>query len=295
LIVFSPAPTAPLMKVNAAGGTAEPLTKLDASQHTSHRWPVLLPDGKHFLYSAINHDPAKAGNDALYYASFDGRENRLLLRTSSNALYAGGFLLFAQGSTLMAQSFNPAKGELKGDPKPIANGVIKDPTTWHMDTSVAENGLLVFGSGAIGARQLVWLDRSGKEAGMVGNSYGMRLSPQGDKVAVRIDIAGVADIWVLDLERGVKTRLTFGPVTNYAPTWSQDGKCIYCSSARNGRINMFRRAADGSSAEEAVCAGNGDVFPDSFTPDGKVLLFTQITDGKDSIWSCRWGSRASRR
>ena len=233
LIVYSPAPTAPLMKVNAAGGTAEPLTKLDASQHTSHRWPVLLPDGKHFLCSAIHHDPAKAGNDALYCASLDGRENRLLIRMSSNAIYAGGFLLFAQGSSLMAQSFDPARGALKGDPQPIATGVINDPTTWHMDVSAAENGLLAFDCGAIGTRQLVWLDRSGKDAGMVaenvGLGYDMRLSPQGDKVAVRIDSAGVADIWVLDLGRGVKTRLTFGPVTNYAPTWSPDGKWIYYS------------------------------------------------------------------
>ena len=289
LIVFSPAPSAPLLKVNAAGGTPEPLTKLDASQHTSHRWPVLLPDGKHFLYSAINHDPAKAGNDAVYYASLDGRENRLLFRTSSNALYADGFLLFVRGSTLMAQSFNPAKGDLKGEPQPIANGVIYDPSTWHMDVSAADNGLMVFGSGAIGTKQLMWPDRSGKDAGIasdnLGHSFDLRLSPQGDKVAVRIDNTGVADIWVLDLARGVKTRLTFGPITNYAATWSPDSKWIYYSSTRNGRISMFRRAADGSSAEEAVFAGNDDVFPNDFSPDGKVLLFTQITDGKDSIWA----------
>jgi serine/threonine protein kinase/Tol biopolymer transport system component len=289
LIVFSPAPTAPLMKVNAAGGTAEPLTKVDASQHTSHRWPVLLPDGKHFLYSAIHHDAAKAGNDALYYASLDGRENRLLIHTSSNAIYADGFLLFSQGATLVAQGFNPAKGELKGDPQPLANGVINDSTTWHMDVSATQNGLIVFGSGAIGTKQLVWLDRSGKDAGMVavnlGNSFDMRLSPQGDKVAVRIDSGGVVDIWVLDLERGVKTRLTFGPVANYAPTWSPDGKWIYYSSARNGRIDLFRRAADGSTAEEPIFAGKGLVFPDNFTPDGKVLLFIQVIDGKGSIWS----------
>jgi len=158
-----------------------------------------------------------------------------------------------------------------------------------MDVSAAENGLLVFGSGGIGTKQLVWLDRNGKDAGMVadnlGNSYDMRLSPQGDKVAVRIDTVGVADIWVLDLARGVKTRLTFGPVTNYGSTWSPDGKWIYYSSARNGRVSMFRRAADGSSAEEAVFSGDEDVFPQDFSPDGKVILFSQCAAGKCSIWA----------
>ncbi len=56
------------MKVNAGGGTQEPLTKIDPAQHTSHRWPVFLPDGKHFLYLAVSHDISKAGNDAIYCA-----------------------------------------------------------------------------------------------------------------------------------------------------------------------------------------------------------------------------------
>jgi Tol biopolymer transport system component len=289
LIVFSPAPNAPLMTVNAAGGTPQPLTKLDEAQHSSHRWPAFLPDGKHFLYLALNHDPTKAGNDAIYYASLDGRENRLLFRTSSSAIYAAGFLLFAQGSTLMAQSFNPANGELKGDPQAIANEVIHDPANWHLDVSAAENGLLVFGSGTVGTVQLLWVDRSGKDLGVVadhlGDTLDLRLSPQGDKLAFRMGDGGLTDIWVLDLARGVKTKLTFGPIVNYGPTWSSDGKWIYYSSYRNSRVNLFRRAADGSTAEEAVFAGDNDVYPADCSPNGKVILLAQVIDGKISIWA----------
>lgn len=35
--------------------------------HGSHRGPIFLPDGKHFLYLAINHEAS--ANDTIYYAS----------------------------------------------------------------------------------------------------------------------------------------------------------------------------------------------------------------------------------
>ena len=101
------------MQVNASGGTPTPLTKLDPSLHTSHRWPFFLPDGKHFLYLAMHHDPSKSSNNAIYYASLDGRENRLLIHAQTNAIYAAGFLLVGRGDQLMAQPFDPANGTLE--------------------------------------------------------------------------------------------------------------------------------------------------------------------------------------
>ena len=135
VIVFSASPVSALWQVNASGGTPTPLTKLDASQHTSHRWPFFLPDGKHFLYLAMHHDPSKFSNNAVYYASLDGRENRLLIHAQTNAIYAAGFLLFGRGDQLMAQPFDPAKGALSGQAQAVSSGVLNDVTTWHMDAS----------------------------------------------------------------------------------------------------------------------------------------------------------------
>ena len=40
-----------LMKVSDRGGPVEPATLLDRARgDNSHRWPVFLPDGVHFLY-----------------------------------------------------------------------------------------------------------------------------------------------------------------------------------------------------------------------------------------------------
>src|SRR4029077_16781311 len=117
VIVFSPEPSASLMRVSASGGSPAPITKFDSAQYTSNRWPFFLPDGKHFLYLALHHDPSKTANNAVYYETVHGNENRPLFRSQSNAVYANGFLLFARGDQLMAQPFDPAKGILSGEPR----------------------------------------------------------------------------------------------------------------------------------------------------------------------------------
>src|SRR6202008_2029910 len=107
--------------------------------------------------------------------------------------------------------------------------------------------------------QLVWLDREGKQVGVADDKLPdlvwARISPQGDRVALPIDV-GQRDIWVLDLARKVRTRLTFGPVQNNYPEWSPDGKWIVYNSGRNGHSSLIRKPADGSGAEEELLTDN---------------------------------------
>jgi serine/threonine protein kinase/Tol biopolymer transport system component len=278
VILFSAGPTSPLMRVSASGGTPVPLTTLDTAQHTSHRWPFFLPDGKHFIYLALNHDPAKSANDMLYYASLDGRENRPLFRSQSNAIYADGFLLFARSDQLMAQAFDPASGKLGGGPQLVVAGVMNDGSTWHMDASASADGLLIFASGASGDVQLVWVDRDTKQVSPIADKLTdlqvAVLSPQGDRVAMQIN-AGATDIWVLDLARGVRTRLTFGPVANTVPIWSPDGVWVTYASPRDGRFNLYRKHADGSGAEELLLSDDTPMLPCDWSRDGKFLLYSR--------------------
>ncbi len=278
LIVFSPQPSAAILRVSASGGTPVPVTKVDPNQFTSHRWPFFLPDGKHFLYVAIHHDPSKAANNTLYFASVDGVEDRPLFRSQSNAIYADGYLLFARGNQLMAQPFDPAKGKLSGEAQSVAKGVVNDANTWHMDASASEDGLLVFGSGGSADLQLVWLDRDGKQTSTIADKFTNLqqavLSPQGDRVALQID-SGENDIWVLDLARGVRTRLTFGPIANIGPIWSPDGKWIAYASARPNGFNLYRKPADGSGGEELLVTGDmQQTTATDWSRDGKYLFYS---------------------
>jgi len=278
VILFSPGSTAPILRVDALGGTPVALTKLDATQHTSHRWPFFLPDGQHYLYFALNHDPSKSANNTIYYASLDGRENRALFRSQSNAIYASGFLLFERGDQLMAQPFDPSSGKLSGEPQNLAKNVVNDISTWHMGASASANGLMVFGGGASGDLQLVWVGRSDKQISTIVDKFtdlqGAVLSPQGERIALQID-TGMNDIWVLDLARGVRTRLTFGPVANSFPVWSPDGKWIAYSSARNGHFDLYRKLSDGSAEEELLLTDNQWIIPADWSRDGKYLLYSR--------------------
>ena len=277
-ILFSSGPSTPLMTVSASGGTPVAITKIDTALHTSHRWPFLLPDGKHYLYLAIHHDASKLANNAVYYASLDGGNGRLLFHAQSNAIYAAGYLLFTRGDQLVAQSFDPARGKLSGESQIVARGVMSDASTWHMVASASDNGLLAFATGVSADLQLVWLDRASKQLSPIAekltNLLLARVSPQGDRVALQID-SGANDVWTLDLKRGVRTRLTFGPVANLFPVWSPDGKWVAYSSIHNNRVGIYRKRSDGSGAEEALFeGGEGQLEPDCWSRDGKYLIYT---------------------
>jgi serine/threonine protein kinase len=290
VIVLTADTQAPIIRVNINGGSPIAVTKLDRARHTSHRWPFFLPDGKHFLYLAINHDSAQAEKDTVYFASLDGAENRPLFRSLSNAIYASGFVLFARGSQLMTQKLDPASGKLGGDAQVLSNGVANDLSTWHMDASASGAGLLVMGSGGTPDWQLIWVDRTGKRIGVVADKLSnlqfARLSPQGDRVALVVD-TGANDVWVLDLTRGIRTRLTFGPVSNDFPVWSPDGKWIAYGSARNGKNHIYRKLSDGSGAEELLLDDDQVLNPGDWSRDGKYLLYSRgpfFSNGAE-IWA----------
>jgi Tol biopolymer transport system component len=197
--------------------------------------------------------------------------------------------LFARKDQLMAQAFNPSSGTLSGEAVSIAHGVMNDASTWHTDVSAFGDRLLVLGNGGSGDWQLIWLDRSGKQIGTLADKL-MNLqlaviSPQGDRVALQLDLAGQSDIWVLDVARGVRTRLTFGPIANGSPVWSPDGKWIAYTSDRNGRSSLLRKPSDGSGPEELLLTDDQLVSGSDWTRDGKYLIYSRGSLGGQEIWA----------
>jgi Tol biopolymer transport system component len=198
----------------------------------------------------------------------------------------------------MAQPFDPSTGALSGIPRTVVQGVANDVSTWHMDASASESGLLIFSSGGSADWQLVWFNRAGNQTSLIAdkliNLQEARISPQGDRIALQIDNAQ-ADIWVLDLARGVRTRLTFGPVANQFPVWSPDGKWIAYVSGRNGRSNIYRKPSDGSGAEELLLTGEPEqLITNDWSRDGKYLIHSRGTPGSNwEIWLCRSKDRVN--
>ncbi len=297
-IIFAGDFRGPIYRVRDTGGMPSPVTKLEEPKHTSHRWPVMLPDGKHFLYLAINHENPQDENDGIYFASLDGKENRFLLRSYTNVSYASGFLLFVNNGQLEAESFDPETGRLKGEVRPVVNGITEDGNTWRAIFSASENGLLAYSGAGQPESQLAWVDRSGKLIQTVGEKLNarttgptgqqaFRVSPGADRVA--ISVAGATeDIWVMDLARGVRTRLTFGPVSNQGPVWSPDGKWIAYESLMKNAGVIKRRPADGGD-EETVFSPSG-TWPSpsvvDWSHDGNYLFLTKGGPGsRQEIWT----------
>jgi Tol biopolymer transport system component len=285
VIVFGPSPNEPLYQVSVTGGPASPLTKLEPSrQEASHRWPHFLPDGRHFLYSVLG-GPQSYG---IYVTSLDGKETRRLLNISNSiAMYAApGYLLFRREATLMGQAFDLDKLQLSGDPFPVAEQVGFDLSTFQTYFSVSHTGVLVYSAATGGKTQLTWIDRGGKEIGVVGqpaNYIRPSLSPDGKRVAVDgSDLQGNRDVWVLDLATGNPTRFTFDPAQDLFAVWSPDGSRIVFGSDREGPRNLYQRSATGASKEELLLKSDFNAYPVAWSRDGRHIAYV-INDPNTKI------------
>ena len=76
--------------------------------------------------------------------------------------------MFVRDATLMAQPFDADRLELTGAALPLAEQIQSgNPPVFMSAFSVSEAGTLVFQAGASPVSQLIWLDRSGKEIGLL--------------------------------------------------------------------------------------------------------------------------------
>ena len=288
VIIFSASPVAPLSRVLASGGVPTSITKLDtATLENTHRWPHFLPDGKHFLFLGRT---ANKEADVIYLGSLDTLEKpKVILHASSNVAYSAGHLLFIREHSLIAQPFDATRLELAGEASPIADRVYYDPSFNRAIFAASVNGLLVYQQGvAVGERQLVWLDRSGKKlgvAGKAGNPIDLRLSPDGRRVAIAQydDQSRNYDIWIHELSRDVPTRFTFDPALHRLPIWSPDGLQIVFASNRKGQWNIYRKAASGAGAEEIVLDSNFNKIATDWSPDGKCIVFFTTGDKRTNV------------
>ena len=282
VIVFTPSSNQALFSVSASGGTPQSASQLDVSKaENSHRWPSFLPDGKHFLYwSRSSRGPEST---VLYIGQLGSLEAKQLMKSETMAVYASGHLLFIRDRTLMAQSFDPRKMELSGEPVPIAEHIAINGASVRAMFAPSETGNLVYQTGeASSGWNLVWWGRDGKPVGSIAQAdryIGPALSPDGTRLAVTIFAGnqGTADIWIFDLIRGTSTRLTFSsasPANQTTPVWAPDSRTVFYASSVKGSSRIYAKVSDGSSPERMVLEeDDASEYPRSISPDGRYLVY----------------------
>jgi eukaryotic-like serine/threonine-protein kinase len=128
---------------------------------------------------------------------------------------------------------------------------------------------------------LTWFDRQGKAVGTIGDSGVYRtltISPDGTRVAAeRTDPQTQnRDIWLLDAASGATTRFTSDPGWDAFPTWSPDGSRIVFTSNRSGVYELYQKPSSGASNEELLYKSTEGKGPNSWSPDGKFLIYYSL-------------------
>jgi Tol biopolymer transport system component len=274
-----------LWRVSASGGKASLITKVNvAGQERAHGFPVLLPDGKHFLYTRLSSIAENAGIFlGTLDAQADAQGSKRILPVQSSSVYVPpsdsgpGYLLFLQGSTLLAQPFDARNFELGSDPIALAEQV--GTLGSYGFFSASTNGTLAYRLSGVDAnnQQLRWYDRQGKALGVVGapvEADHPAISPDGSAVVMaRFDRqAGISDVWVHDLSRNTDSRLTHDPQGSSSPVWSPDGSKIAFSSSRDGTINVYQKNSSGVGQDEALDTDQRPKAVRDWSHDGQYLI-----------------------
>ncbi len=287
VIVYAPDSGSFLWRINADGSGAAALNDHPFSKDDqSHRWPVFLPDGNHFLFWAGNFGNARDDHfSAIYASSLDGKEMNLVQICHSSFGIDSAHLFYADDERhLVSVPFDSGKAAVSGASTQIANAVGFQPSTYWVALTVSRNGTLIYNT-STGATlsALTWMDRAGKELGRVGEpavQCNPSLSPEGNRVAVDISDqkANNVDIWFESVSAAGSSRFTFDPAEEVVGVWSRDGSKLAYRSAggSTGRAGLFLKAASGLEPEKAIhqVTASDDIVPNSWTPDNRRILCT---------------------
>jgi len=228
VIVYAPLASGVLWRVNADGSSASALTvNLAEKNEQSHRWPVFLPDGDHFLFWAGNFTNANDDRvSGIYITSLDAKAKKLVMLTHSNVGYSTDSLFYVdEKRQLISVSFSGSKEATTGEPSVISDNVGFQPSTYWGAFTVAGNGVLIYDPNTQTASSLLtWYDRNGKEVGHLGETGVLAnpsISPSGDRVTVDITDLQTknVDVWIESLKGGGNARFTFDPAEEAIGTW----------------------------------------------------------------------------
>jgi serine/threonine-protein kinase len=275
-IYFAATPDGSISAVSSDGGVPRPATTLQAGE-ISHRWPLILPGADRLLYESMD-----SGGSRIVAQSLSTSERTTVVeRGEYPRLAASGHLLFAEGDTVRAAPFDLEAARVIGPDAQLLPAVSGRWAAGRFD--VALDGTLAYvrvTMNHIVDGVLFRVDRSGRATPLTDLKRGFawpRFSPDGQKLAVTIGgESGGSQIWVYDLQRRSLSRLTFDGEVNRCAIWAPDGRRIVHQSIRSGSYALVQRPVDGSASAESLLTSRLELWPGSWSPDGRALAFQEV-------------------
>ena len=209
-----------------------------------------------------------------------------LLDADANAIYAPpGYVLFhAAGDALRAEVRRDVALRLAGEPVPGCRRTSRlDPVNGLSAFSVSDNGVLTYRKGGIRSVnfQLTWFNREGKPVESVGSAApyrGLDLAPDGTRVGRSTGTTRSAATCGCSNGREARCRDSRSTRRRTIPPLSgrRDGTRVAYSSIRGGKWGLYQKPSNGSGAEERLLESDVRVAPDSWSRDGRSLVYETI-------------------
>jgi Tol biopolymer transport system component len=279
LIYFAPNNASGLMKVPAEPASKpEAATTLDRDAgEVSHRDPHILPNGAGLVVS-VWRGPGWDEMDIKLFDVTTGR-NRVLVRGSAPTYVTTGHLIYSRAEELMAIGFDLDRLETRGAAMSMGVQVRVGETT-HYAVSRDGRVLAYLPGGALAKRGLAWIGRDGRIIDTVpvppGAYESAYLSPDGRRAALTV-FGPTATIWQLDLTGPSLTNLTPNAAgSSQWAVWNSTGNRVIYRATRQGFRNLYSAPADSSGSEQPLTKGGVIQTPQSVSPDGKWLVFTEV-------------------
>jgi serine/threonine-protein kinase len=288
-ILLVPAVGLGVFKIAPDGGVLQPVTKIEPGEG-GHYFPDVLPDGKSVVFT-IEVSGRSFDDARIAVQSLETGKRKILVEGGSYARYASGFLLYTRAGKLLAAPFNMHDLAITGPAIPLATTVDTFDGNGAAAYAVSREGTLVYassGTAVVGRHSsLAWVDRNGKATALQAPSrayYNPRVAADGQHISVAIGAAN-DDIWTYDVRRGALTRLTFED-ENLFPIPTPDGKHITFSHHSGGAApNLYWIPTDGSGPVQRLDTANVGRFAESWSPDGKTLVFLEENLSDWDLWT----------
>jgi serine/threonine protein kinase len=273
-------------RVSSDGGPLEVLSRPDIeSGEMVNSMPQRLPGGDAIIYTSVFRRLSGMTWNVMVLPG-GGTPPKVLIDGASRAVALDdGTLLYQVDTTLFATSLD-SKSLALGERKVIAEGV--NPVMLGGGWA-ATRDVLMYRPNEGGERRLVWVSRDGNREPTTAPARqysNLRLSPQGDRVALRVDSKNseVAS-WVYHLKQGVLSKVT--PNTISGILWSIDGMSLTVEGGEGRAIDLYRVAADGSGDPQLLFQNGQPKYAASLTADGRTLVFTQLGDPvtRSDLWA----------